>query len=48
MMRIELAQPLRPGGSFGFEVDWYHYVTPEAIGVGVAVEILEDDVSSSV
>jgi hypothetical protein len=44
MMRIELKQPLRPGRSFSFDVDWYHYVTPEVIGGRSQLEILEDDV----
>ena len=44
MMRIELPQPLRPGRSFSFEVDWYHHVTPEVIGGRSQLEILEDDV----
>lgn len=33
MMRIDLPQPLKPGGTFTFEVDW-HYNIPEGKAMG--------------
>jgi len=27
MMRVELPQPLKPGETFNFNVDWYYYIT---------------------
>ena len=44
MMRIDLPKPLQSGRSFSFEVEWYHYVTPEVIGGRSQLEILDDEV----